>query len=224
MIENTGTVDLANLTLAEDLATQFGAAYVNASGLTLITPPSDPTSVVTLDSATWNGGSATEIVDTTAPSLLAVGDSFVFEFVVEIDAIAATGVLDNQVTVGGDAVDANGNPLTDSTGTPITATDDSDSGTEPSDVNSGAPGDTGTSDDPTPLYIPNIGLAKEASDAVPNGDNFDIEFTLVWENIGTVALDNVDLTDDIAAVSYTHLRAHETEADLVCRLLLEKKK
>ena len=28
----------------------------------------------------------------------------------------------------------------------------------------------------------------------------------------------------IGAVSYTHLRAHETCADLVCRLLLEKKK
>ena len=28
----------------------------------------------------------------------------------------------------------------------------------------------------------------------------------------------------IMPVSYTHLRAHETEADLVCRLLLEKKK
>ncbi|GAB5830541.1 hypothetical protein JMUB7528_28540 [Staphylococcus aureus] len=27
----------------------------------------------------------------------------------------------------------------------------------------------------------------------------------------------------VAAVSYTHLRAHETCADLVCRLLLEKK-
>ena len=198
-IENTGTVDLANLTLAEDLATQFGAAYVNASSLTLTTPPADPTSVVTLDSANWNGGSATEIVDTTAPSLLAVGDSFVFEFVVEIDAVAATGVLDNQVTVGGDAVDVNGNPLVDSTGAPITATDDSDSGTEPSDANAGAPGDNGTTDDPTPLYIPNIGLAKEAGDAVPNGDNFDVEFTLVWENTGTVALDNVDLTDDIAA-------------------------
>ena len=26
----------------------------------------------------------------------------------------------------------------------------------------------------------------------------------------------------MSAVSYTHLRAHETEADLVCRLLLEK--
>ena len=29
---------------------------------------------------------------------------------------------------------------------------------------------------------------------------------------------------DIDAVSYTHLRAHETVLDLVCRLLLEKKK
>ena len=29
--------------------------------------------------------------------------------------------------------------------------------------------------------------------------------------------------ENIKSVSYTHLRAHETEADLVCRLLLEKK-
>ena len=28
----------------------------------------------------------------------------------------------------------------------------------------------------------------------------------------------------MAAVSYTHLRAHETRGNLVCRLLLEKKK
>ena len=35
-----------------------------------------------------------------------------------------------------------------------------------------------------------------------------------------------DLAKDwaIIAVSYTHLRAHETKANLVCRLLLEKKK
>ena len=30
--------------------------------------------------------------------------------------------------------------------------------------------------------------------------------------------------DDAGPVSYTHLRAHETVLDLVCRLLLEKKK
>src|SRR5450756_2621024 len=29
---------------------------------------------------------------------------------------------------------------------------------------------------------------------------------------------------ELASVSYTHLRAHETRHDLVCRLLLEKKK
>ena len=29
---------------------------------------------------------------------------------------------------------------------------------------------------------------------------------------------------DYVSVSYTHLRAHETKANLVCRLLLEKKK
>ena len=29
---------------------------------------------------------------------------------------------------------------------------------------------------------------------------------------------------DAGAVSYTHLRAHETVLDIVCRLLLEKKK
>ena len=31
-------------------------------------------------------------------------------------------------------------------------------------------------------------------------------------------------TDPFGPVSYTHLRAHETKANLVCRLLLEKKK
>ena len=30
--------------------------------------------------------------------------------------------------------------------------------------------------------------------------------------------------DSLGAVSYTHLRAHETSLHLVCRLLLEKKK
>ena len=30
--------------------------------------------------------------------------------------------------------------------------------------------------------------------------------------------------EDVTPVSYTHLRAHETDSYLVCRLLLEKKK
>ena len=47
------------------------------------------------------------------------------------------------------------------------------------------------------------------------------------ESINTI-LENVALKkkgklDKVYAVSYTHLRAHETVLDLVCRLLLEKK-
>ena len=39
-----------------------------------------------------------------------------------------------------------------------------------------------------------------------------------------LGLGKKDKTELSATVSYTHLRAHETRHDLVCRLLLEKKK
>ena len=124
---------------------------------------------------------------------------FTIQFVVEVDAAAATGVLENTATAGGTAVDANGNEFLDANGMEITATDDSDSGADPSDPNSGEPNDSGGSDDPTPLLIPNLSLAKEAGDAVPNGDYFDVTFTLNWENTGTVALNNVEILDNIMA-------------------------
>ena len=50
----------------------------------------------------------------------------------------------------------------------------------------------------------------EASDLQPVRHNCTECFILTVQNV--------------TAVSYTHLRAHETREDLVCRLLLEKKK
>src|SRR5450756_2289152 len=44
----------------------------------------------------------------------------------------------------------------------------------------------------------------------------------VSEGVETIIGDQVTIGH--GAVSYTHLRAHETRHDLVCRLLLEKKK
>ena len=60
------------------------------------------------------------------------------------------------------------------------------------------------------------------SDSIDGGD------TLIWNGSGLTC----DSDDDflyvgdtiVVPVSYTHLRAHETVLDLVCRLLLEKKK
>ena len=48
-----------------------------------------------------------------------------------------------------------------------------------------------------------------------NGRNFNNYFGRIYQ---------ARYLSGIVAVSYTHLRAHETRHDLVCRLLLEKKK
>ena len=45
----------------------------------------------------------------------------------------------------------------------------------------------------------------------------DIDGTLVKDGENQI---NPEIFDVIMAVSYTHLRAHETAANLVCRLLL----
>ena len=51
---------------------------------------------------------------------------------------------------------------------------------------------------------------------------------LAWEAVLEAETDMLDEVRafhvrEVVAVSYTHLRAHETVLDLVCRLLLEKK-
>ena len=46
----------------------------------------------------------------------------------------------------------------------------------------------------------------------------------LWHNSGFTITSTGAQTVNSAAVSYTHLRAHETPEHLVCRLLLEKKK
>ena len=56
-----------------------------------------------------------------------------------------------------------------------------------------------------------------AGDAPPPG------IRRVAIDAGEFEADRVALDGIVAAVSYTHLRAHETVLDLVCRLLLETK-
>src|SRR5450756_1883843 len=71
------------------------------------------------------------------------------------------------------------------------------------------------------LALPESSHAEKTSarDTVPLIISIDAQGNLLFGD------DKVPVTaDSLKAVSYTHLRAHETRHDLVCRLLLEKKK
>src|SRR5450756_2772523 len=53
---------------------------------------------------------------------------------------------------------------------------------------------------------------------------FDMSATRYYQVLNALIDSPAALAHDPMPVSYTHLRAHETRHDLVCRLLLEKKK
>src|SRR5665648_1095866 len=88
-------------------------------------------------------------------------------------------------------------------------------------------------------YNSDLARLKQAEYCKTNGPHFAPESGRCWkckrgiyQKIGwkfenhraiEVSLDSPD-AKHFTAVSYTHLRAHETRHDLVCRLLLEKKK
>ena len=104
---------------------------------------------------------------------LAPGDAVTVTFNVVVDGseLGANAPLENQAEGGG----------TDPGGTPIS--DPSDSGTDPNTDNPGAPGDTGGSNDPTPLTIADIAVAKNVvgtPTALANG-NFSVTYQLVVE-------------------------------------------
>ena len=194
----------------DDLGAQFGPAYVNAGSLTLVSGPGLAGSSVVLDSLNWNGGSVVEMIDQTASTSLLIGDSYTVQFTVEIDpdATGTSGPLDNQVTTGGEAVDSNGNPITDSNGNPLSTTDDSDSGNDPSNSNSSGDGDTGGTDDPTPLFLPALSVGKQVNTVVAATDGagneltgvFEVQYLVVIENTGTIELTNLQLFDDLTTL------------------------
>ena len=154
IVENTGTVDLADLSLIEDLVAEVGPAFVNAGDLLLVSRPSGPGSSITLNSADFNGRSNTELIDQTADNVLQVGDSFTLLLTVEVDPDRLPGQLINQVDGTATAVDQTGQPLLNSAGQPIIAVDASDGGTDPNSSNPGALGNLGGWSDPTFFNLP----------------------------------------------------------------------
>src|SRR5664280_3015001 len=67
------------------------------------------------------------------------------------------------------------------------------------------------------VYTPSLGAAFAAMTVSPRTGRFSTQRRSDYDRL-------VSVFDTYVPVSYTHLRAHETVLDLVCRLLLEKKK
>ena len=78
---------------------------------------------------------------------------------------------------------------------------------------------------------PVINLSGNSSTTIESGLTYIDSGATISDNYDSGLSYNVDLSvvdtstlGTYTSVSYTHLRAHETRHDLVCRLLLEKKK
>ncbi|NNL46788.1 MAG: LPXTG cell wall anchor domain-containing protein, partial [Acidimicrobiia bacterium] len=181
-ITNSGDVDLDGVTLLQDLTSTF----VGVSGFTV---DSVSSSDLTVNPA-FDGSTNTSVLDGSdvlVPS--ATGTVFVTVTVApgtafgpHLDQVTATGVP----PVGPDVTDL------------------SDSGTnpDPANTNPGAPGDSGGSNDPTPVTFgenPVVGLAEDITGITDNGNgSYTVTYLLTVENLGDVDLSAVQITNDLA--------------------------
>ncbi|QDT13085.1 DUF4347 domain-containing protein [Planctomycetes bacterium K23_9] len=186
VIRNVGVTDLTNLDLTEDIATSFGTAFVSVdlpqidvSGITSGSPPSI--------NAAWTNDTSLNML---AGGSLRPGDEFVvtFNVIVDPDAGGTAQPLNNQSAI----------VATDPANPSVIVRDTSDSGKNATSDNPDEPGDSGGTEDPTPLQIPDIGTGKQIVNVEMNGLQATLTIDLVLENTGTVDLESLTLQDDFA--------------------------
>ena len=195
--ENTGDVALNNLTIFDNVLAQFGPTVIGTSNLTVSN--FSGTGTAPTANPAWEVDNSQSLV---FGGFVNPGDSFEVNFVVTIDP-DISGLSDhlvNQAVANGEAVDANGNALLDSAGQALTATDDSDNGSDATAENGEASPDGVFANDPTPVLIADLGIAKSVvGQPTLVGDNYQVVFEAVIENTGTVDLANLTLTEDVAS-------------------------
>ena len=200
-ITNIGNTDIMNISLVDDIVAEFGSAFVEVIGIPVLAPGT-ATMLPTINPA-YTGMTPALNMFLGTDGFLMRAEQFQITIIVEVDpnAPGAPDPLENQAVASGTPIDENGDPVNDPvTGDPE-VTDESDSGTEPDDVNLGEPGDEGTTDDPTEIRVPLISAVKSLIDYLPanSGEegHLDIVMEIGVKNIGNVALDNITLMDDM---------------------------
>ena len=144
-IENTGPVTLEGLDLYDDMVAQFNGAFVSVASPAVITGHtlSSSANLPTLNAAWVSDVTQSMFND---DGSIAPGETITLQFVVVVDAqIAASSPIENQIEVIAD------DPIT---GLEFGPLDQSDDGTENGGTNEDFPGDTGGSDDPSPVLLP----------------------------------------------------------------------
>jgi len=203
VIENIGSADITNLSLEDDLLSQMGGAFVGVTTAPAIDGASTAAVTGGIDAGFTGSGVSKEMLDLTG--IVESGETVVVTVTVEIDPdspsaiLNSDGVIGNTATVSGDPIDENGDPLVDSNGDPVgPISDDSDNGADP-DGNNGE----GGFDDPTPLELPSMGVAKavtEVTEAASGMEgNFDVTIEYVVVNDGNTKLKDLSLIDEISA-------------------------
>ncbi|MEZ6134168.1 MAG: SdrD B-like domain-containing protein [Pirellulaceae bacterium] len=197
-VENIGTVTLDGISLNDDVASRFGNAFVGIEAGSLAINNPQGQGVFPTVNRNWESDTSQSLIN--GGSSIASGSSFEITFRVVVDPDGIDGQSNyvyNQAVATGRALDERGMPILDSSGRPTIVSDDSDSGFDTHTTNPGEPGDAGSSDDPTPLILPEIGAAKRLVASAGETSNRELTYEIVIRNLGTVDLDNLTLTEDL---------------------------
>ncbi len=182
-VENLGNVALTNVQVTDNLAATF-------PGPATFSIQAGPNATGTLTAnAGFNGIGDTDLLNSGSSSL-AVGATETITVTVRFNPNGLTGPFNNTAVATGES------PLG------ATPTDTSDNGTDPDPDGDGNPDETGEND-PTPINYaenPVIGISKEAGTVSDlGGGTYQVDLTFTVENLGNVALSNVQVTDDLTA-------------------------
>ena len=192
-VTNYGGVTLSNLDLAENISAEFGPAFVVVPATHVINWPAANGGVAPTANTAWPSDTTQSMLN--SDGVLLSGESFTVDFTVTVDpdATGTAQTRDNQATVT--AEDITTDPIN-----PVPVTDDSDGGIDPVGTNSGQPGDMGTSDDPTPLEISDIGVAKQVNtitEVMGLTGVFDIEMVSLSRTPVRSILSNLQVVEDM---------------------------